>query len=186
MKFCDINKRFTNLVTEYIGKGYTFNTSSMGGSQGEIANVDLTNGKEIIRILVENFSDWHENVEGVKIVIGKSTDRVIPHSWHTFETVWNTHLEVIYTEFFYKIGRRGNYYGTKEEAEVARNIGRERYKRREIRHTEYFPNDKAKAIAERVVRNKFGYRRINPAEVRISKTCDGYYVVYRNNAYRLH
>ncbi len=186
MTYADINNRFTRIVAEYIAQDYTFNTSSMGGSQGEIANVDLTNGKEIIRILVENFSDWRENVEGVKIVIGKSTDRVIPHSGHGFETVWNTHLEVIYTEFFYKTGRRGNYYGTKEEADAARNISLERYKRREICHTKYFHSDKAKAIAERVVRNKFGYRRINPAEVRISKTSNGYYVVYRNNAYRLH
>ena len=186
MKFRNINMRFTDLVTEYISKGYTFNTSSMGGSQGEIANVDLTNGKEIVRILVENFSDWHDNLDGVKIVVGKSTDRVAPHSGNAFENVWNTHLEIIYTEFFYKIGRRGNYYGTKEEAEAARNIGRERCNHREVRHTDYFPSDKAKEIAERVVRNKFGYRRINPAEVRISKTSDGYYVVYRNNAYRLH
>jgi len=50
MKFETINRKFTEVVSEWIGKGYAFNTATMGGSQGEIAKVDLTDGKEIIRI----------------------------------------------------------------------------------------------------------------------------------------
>lgn len=41
MKYADINKRFSEIVTEYLNKGYTFNTATMGGSQGEVAKVDL-------------------------------------------------------------------------------------------------------------------------------------------------
>lgn len=78
MTYEDINNRFTEIVAEYIAKGYTFNTSSMGGSQGEIANIDLTNGKEIIRVVVSSFNNWRESVEGVEISIGKSTDNVRP------------------------------------------------------------------------------------------------------------
>ena len=29
MKFADINKRFTEIVAEYIAKGYTINTKTM-------------------------------------------------------------------------------------------------------------------------------------------------------------
>lgn len=186
MTYKDINNRFTQIVAEYIAQGYTFNTSSMGGSQGEIANIDLTNGKEIIRILVDNFHDWRESVEGVKIIIGKSTDDVRPHSGQLHETVWNTHLEILRTEVFYKISRYSNFYGTKEEAEAARDVRHARYARREFSHTEYKPSDKAKAIAERIVRNKFGYIRVNPAEVKITKGGDGYCVVYRGKVYYLH
>ena len=78
MTYKDINNRFTQIVAEYIAKGYTFNTSSMGGSQGEIANIDLTNGTEIIRIVVSSFSNWRENLEGVEIAIGRCTDNVRP------------------------------------------------------------------------------------------------------------
>ena len=186
MTYTDVNNRFTQIVVEYIGKGYTFNTSSMGGSQGEIANVDLTNGKEIIRVVVSSFNNWRENVEGVEITIGRSTDNVRPHSGQLHETVWNSHLEIIHTEYFYKISRYSNFYGTREEAEAARNIRHARYALREFSRTEYKPSDKAKAIAARIVRNKFGYRRINPAEVKITKSSNGYCVVYRGKVYHLH
>ena len=45
MKYVDINKRFTEIVSEYIAAGYMMNTSSMNGSEGEISKVDLTDGK---------------------------------------------------------------------------------------------------------------------------------------------
>lgn len=186
MTYKDINNRFTELVAEYIAKGYTFNTSSMGGSQGEIANIDLTNGKEIIRVVVSSFNNWRENVEGVEISIGKSTDNVHPHSGQLHETVWNSHLEIIHTEYFYRISRYSNFYGTREEAEAARNVRHARYALQEFSRNEYKPNDKAKAIAERIVRNKFGYLRVNPAEVKITKGSDGYCVVYRGKVYHLH
>ena len=186
MTYRDINNRFTEIVAEYIAKGYTFNTSSMGGSQGEIANIDLTNGKEIIRVVVSSFNNWRENVEGVDISIGKSTDNVHPHSGQLHETVWNSHLEIIHTEYFYRISRYSNFYGTREEAEAARNVRHARYALREFSRNEYKPNDKAKAIAERIVRNKFGYLRVNPAEVKITKSSDGYCVVYRSKVYHLH
>ena len=183
MTYKDINNRFTEIVAEYIAKGYTFNTSSMGG-QGEIANIDLTNGKEIIRVVVSSFNNWRENVEGIEISIGKSTDNVHPHSGQLHETVWNSHLEIIHTEYFYKISRYSDFYGTREEAEAARNVRHTRYALREFSRTEYKPSDKAKAIAERIVRNKFGYIRVNPAEVK--KGSDGYCVVYRGKVYYLH
>ena len=186
MTYRDINNRFTEIVAEYIAKGYTFNTSSMGGSQGEIANIDLTNGKEIIRIVLSSFSNWRENLEGVEIAIGRCTDNVRPHSGQLHETVWNSHLEIVRTEYFYKISRYDNFYGTREEAEAAREVRHARYARREFSRTEYKPSEKAKAIAERIVRNKFGYLRVNPAEVKITKSSDGYCVVYRGKVYYLH
>ena len=52
MKYADINRRFTEIVAEWLAKGYSINTASMSGSQGETAKIDLTDGKEIVRILV--------------------------------------------------------------------------------------------------------------------------------------
>lgn len=84
MKFIDINKRYTELVAEYIGEGYSINAASMGGSQGEISKVDLTDGKRILRVLVQTFSDWRKKLEGVEIIVGFSTDNVFPNSSNTF------------------------------------------------------------------------------------------------------
>ena len=44
MTYADINKMFTAEVSKYLARGYHFNTASMSGSQGETAQVDLTNG----------------------------------------------------------------------------------------------------------------------------------------------
>lgn len=52
MKYIDINQRFTAKVAEYIAKGYTINTATMSGSQGEVAHVDLTDGKQVVRVLL--------------------------------------------------------------------------------------------------------------------------------------
>lgn len=45
MKYIDINRKFTETVSSYIAQGYIINTASMSGSQGEVAHIDLTNGK---------------------------------------------------------------------------------------------------------------------------------------------
>lgn len=54
MKYIDINQKFTAKVAEYIAKGYTINTATMSGSQGEVAHVDLTDGKQVVRVQKAN------------------------------------------------------------------------------------------------------------------------------------
>ena len=59
----DVNRIFTERVTELIAQGYHINTGSMPGSQGEIAKVDLRKGSEIIRVLLEHkcaFGDQYD------------------------------------------------------------------------------------------------------------------------------
>ena len=49
MKFIDINREFTAAANSYMAQGYYINAGTMGGSQGEVAHIDLTNGTENIR-----------------------------------------------------------------------------------------------------------------------------------------
>ena len=105
MKYADINRRFTEIVAEWLAKGYSINTASMSGSQGETAKIDLTDGKEIVRILVDRFSDYAANVEGVEIIVGKALDAdVRPNNNDNWATLWNNRLEVLQQERFFKIG----------------------------------------------------------------------------------
>lgn len=191
MKFSEINKRFTDLVTEYIGKGYTFNTASMGGSQGEIGKVDLTNGTEIIRIYVDSFSDWshYYGLEGIEIVIGRNTDQVIPHNHNDFGTVWSSHLEILSRERFYKIGddhKYGRLYGTLAEAEAAIEKRVARRKSRDRKREEFNPTPEMMAIAKRVVREKIGFKRICESDVKLIKSGNRYSVSYRGKIHYLH
>lgn len=190
MKYADINKRFTEIVAEYIGKGYIINSSSMRGSQGETAKVDLTNGTEIIRVMINSFNEWDEiSLEGEEIIVGRAHDDVAPHDSGCFNTIWNGNLEVLTCERFYTIGAHRTskeIYGTKAEAEA---VARLRYARWIARHSIQEPvdmTDKAVEIAKRIIRRQFGVKRICEADVRVIKRDGVYTVKYRNWTYRLH
>ena len=190
MKFNEINRRFSNIVAEYLTNGYSINSATMGGSQGEIAKVDVTNGTEILRILVDNFPNWDENTEGVTIIVGRCTDDVRPNSSRSWGTIWNTNLEVIYTEKFYKLGedcRTGTEYGTKEQAVKAAELRIKRYMSRNVR-TQGAEDltDKALEIGKRIVARKFNARRICKSDIKIVKSGNCYTVNYRRKSYRLH
>ena len=190
MKYADINRRFTEITAEWLAKGYTINTASMSGSQGEIAKVDLTDGKEIIRILVDRFSDYTANVEGVEIIVGKALDAdVRPNSNDNWATLWNNRLEVLQQERFFKIGENrvsGTQYGTEAEAKAAAELRIKRYIAKDRSCQDKTFTGKAIEIAKRIIRREFGIKRIVEADVSIFKQNDAYYVSYRNRAYWLH
>lgn len=155
MKFESINKKFTEVVAEWMAKGYYINTATMSGSQGETGKVDLTDGKEIIRILLDDFHDWdresgHRNYEGLQLIVGRVTDKVQPNIPDRFgNTVWNNNLEILSCEKFYQIGRYNRngqkWYGSKDEATAQQDKNWERYdSRREDERKEL--DDRAKAI----------------------------------------
>lgn len=154
MKFEQINHRFTETVTEWLTKGYTFNTTTMAGHQGEIAHVDLTDGKEVIRILLDKFSSLSRSdilnyFDGIKLIVGRVTDAVTPNGTDNWETVWNNRLEIISCEEFYEIGSRKPkgyvWYGTKEEAVAQQAKNFSRYKSSHVSAWKEFP-DSAKAV----------------------------------------
>lgn len=190
MKYADINSRYTEIVAEWMSKGYTINTASMGGSQGETCKIDLTNGQEIVRIMVDTFSDWEESLEGVEIIVGRAADNdVQPHSSSGWNTLWNNRLEVLARERFYKLGEdrnSGTNYGSISEGRAAAALRLKRYLARE--HTRESSNltDRAMDIGKRIIRRKFGVKRIYEAGVMVSKYNGVYTVSYRGKAYRLH
>ena len=112
MKYIDINKLFTERVSEYLVKGYVINSASMAASQGERAHVDLTDGTEIIRIYVANF---YNDGDGVEIVVGRSTDNITPHSDDHWDVLWTSNLEVLSRSRFYKVGGE---YATRDETHL--------------------------------------------------------------------
>jgi hypothetical protein len=119
MKYADINKRFSEIVAEHLTSGYIINTASMYGFQGETGKIDLTDGKDIIRIMVIDFcnvlqTDYKLRVAtGTEIVVGKCTDDVKPHCPKYKKTIWNNHLEVLRREQFYLL--TDGVYGTKSD-----------------------------------------------------------------------
>lgn len=80
MNYVDINKKYTATVAEYMAKGYTINTRTMNGSQGDYAHIDLTDGTEVIRIMVDTFHEWTDiSLDGLEIIVGRADSEVIPN-----------------------------------------------------------------------------------------------------------
>ena len=181
MKFAEINARFTQIVAEYMGKGYTINTASMAGSQGEIGKVDLTNGTEIIRVLLGTFNHPCTRIngrfysfEGIELIVGRVTDKITPNSSSTFQTAWNEHLERLHTEGFYQIGREkrggGKWYGTKEEAMAQQDKNWNRIIAWNVDSTKDL-TDAAKRIVLPFVRRQQGCKSVREAEITSVKKC---------------
>lgn len=169
MLFKEINQKYTELVAGFMAHGYYINSATMSGSQSnEIASVDLTDGKEIIRVCMEecdreieeNGRRHYGRIEGVRIFAGKVTDEYIrPNGTGRLGfTIWNDRLEVITEEYFYEVGtanRNGSKaYGTYEEGVAANIKVRERYLSRRDDDTKELTSQKAKEVALKWVKKQ--------------------------------
>lgn len=125
----DINRAFTEKVTELLGRGYQIYPGTMGGSQGEIAHVDLYRGDEIIRVLLDHSAGRGEKPDGFRLVVGRNTDRIRMNCFDKLgNTIWNSHLAILSEIEFCQIGE--NYY---TDAEAGRAIQKKRDARRRAR-----------------------------------------------------
>ena len=190
MKFAEINKRYTEIVAEYISKGYTINSGTMGGSQGEIARVDLTDGNSIIRVLVCNEVEHNEKyhrLDTCQIIVGRCTENVKINDNDTWSTIWNNRLEVILCEKFYKLSRHsstGTEYGTKEEAEIAEKKRVQRFYNRSTDRINL--TDKYLELGKQIAKRVWGKKKVNNADIRVYKRNNSYYVSYKYETYKLH
>ena len=99
MKMKDINKKFTELVSEYIGKGYTINLSTMGGSQGEVGKVDLIKGDHFIRVYVDNGMESGSYLDYTSLCVGEINN----YDPHSSDIVWYKNLTTVYQIIYYKV-----------------------------------------------------------------------------------
>ena len=134
MKKQDIRNIYTQKVTELLNQGYTIFPDTMGGSQGEIAHIDLTDGSQIIRVLLERSTHWERDDcgymgETIKLTVGKArSDTWVGDRWDG--TVWNNYLEPSFQiEWAWITDRsRGDWYTDMDEARRISTIRWERYK----------------------------------------------------------
>ena len=106
MKFTDINTIYTQKVGEYIAAGYTINSNTTGGSQGEICKIDLRKGDEVIRVLMD--TEIHNFRSSVVLVVGRNNDQRISNNVGRtgWDTIWNNQLEIIEKRTFWQMKKR--------------------------------------------------------------------------------
>ncbi len=118
MKKQDIRNIYIQKVTELLNQRYTIFPDTMGGSQGEIAHIDLTDGSQIIRVLLERSTHWERCDNGyigdsIRLTVGKArSDTWVGDRWDG--TVWNNHIEPSFQiEWAWITDRtRGDWYTT--------------------------------------------------------------------------
>ena len=125
----DINRAFTEKVTELLSRGYQIYPGTMSGSQGEIAHIDLYKGEEIIRVLLDHSAGHGEKPDGIRLIVGRNTDRIRMNCFDKLgNTIWNNHLEILSEIEFCQIGE--NFY---TDAETGKVIQKKRDARRRAR-----------------------------------------------------
>lgn len=171
MKFIDINREFTAAANSYMAQGYYINAGTMGGSQGEVAHIDLTNG-----------------TEGVELVVGRVKDDIKPNQEDRWSTVWNERLEVISSKKFYRLNNRAQdgFYGTEEEANAAEEKRFDRYKSRSSNDSAVDVTTKAAPMVKKYIHEKFGVRRVKMDDIKVVKHGGRYTVTYHKHAAQLH
>ena len=185
MKFAEINAIFTSKVAEYIAQGYTINTNTMAGHQGEIGKVDLRKGEEVIRVLLDT---EHRNLrDAVILIVGRNTDESIAKSTerNSWDTIWNNQLEIIEKRTFWQMEKdyRGvDYYLEDKEGleAIERSHSRRNYEADLHPRMDYSNNDAVKAAILPAVRRHLDKPRMKADRIAtvIRKWDEGRYNYY--------
>lgn len=148
----EIDTAFTAKVSEYITKGYTFLTNTMGGSQGEIAKVIVRKDTDTICIYLDRTNDWQSG-DKIILVVGRWPE---PYRGYESETIWLNKLEIVEQVDFFEIERNKFYTTSAEEFEAIREKQRIRSQYRwERTRDRYFDFEKeAKAAVLPFVRRQ--------------------------------
>ena len=156
----DIRQIYTQKVSELLAQGYQINPETMSGSQGEMAHVDLTNGSEILRVLIESKHIIGRRLYGDTLIIrvGRSTD-TLDSCWHT---IWNDRLETLFEIKVAKIS--DNFYTTMEESERMAQVRQERW-RLKNRDASKPLGEAYKSVALRYIRRQPRMKTCMPEEI---------------------
>ena len=109
---------------ELLAKGYQIHYETMSGSQGELAHIDLSDGNEILRVLLEregNYGGSYGSI--VRLRVGRCNEDL-----SRTHTIWNERLDTLFEIEWDQIS--GNYYTTREEGARMAAVRLERWRRR--------------------------------------------------------
>lgn len=152
MKMHDVRNLFTEQVTRFIAQGYQIYPDTMGGSQGEIAHVDLSNGTMLLRVLLQDDHRGEELYDGMLVItVGLYTESL---DNDPRPAIWNHRLAPIYDLRLARI--TPDWYTTVDESKAAATL---RYTRRTSKkRPAYELSDTYKMVALRWLKKQPGMK----------------------------
>lgn len=175
----DINAAITAEMLSYINQGYRISMNTMGGTQGAVARVDLTNGNETIRITLDHgydYGSWdcEDSGEYLELTVSKYD---CPEDKDTI--LWDDRGETISSHRWFVIECNDGKYAACEW-EDGMEVKSLRHARRAHRH---MTHDGVISVARALpsIRKHAGYKRTKASDVTsITKEHGHYYAHFGN------
>lgn len=177
-KIKDIDNLYTEIIKNYIDKGYKIYTEPMGGSQGEMAKIFLECNDDIICIYMKEFHDYCDFVDGIFIMVG-TFDRFKAYDKSYGGTIWLNELDCISMYRFFEVSK--NKYYT-DDYNFALNCNKKRMnriknkKKKDNRVT--FNSDRFKEFAYKKCKKTKGYKRVKKTDIEEIIKAYGFYYAY--------
>lgn len=169
MKRNDIDKIYSEKVTELLNNGYSIYTSGMSGSQGEISKVLLVKDNDLKIVLLDETYVWEPGVEKIyRISIGTYKNDVPKPEAHT--TFWIKDFN--YEEQIKLYELKNQWFITEEEYQATKDIHEARFNK----WYNSIDTDKKKIVGAipssimKHVKSIRGFKNIKPNDISIIKT----------------
>lgn len=186
MKYADINRAYTEMVTKCINMGWTINTASMRGTQGEVAKVDFTDGKQIARAMLEKRYDSELSVDYycISLAFSGKNSRVMPNVMYS-NTLWNGDLEVLEETRFYRASIMSDvdWFVSRDIAIQNRDKWCSRIKGRVGRGEDI--SQKAVPVVLGFVRRHKGCKTAKAKDIRVLREERGFVIYYKDHVWQL-
>lgn len=178
----DIEDIYTKVVNSYLEKGFYINIGTMSGSQsGEMAKVDVTNGKDVYRIALlrdiwtSEDMDNYPYCSGNKIALSvEKFEGKAQNKMEHFNTLWNGQGKSICLTEWFELGSN-KYTAYTNNLNFACECQMLNLKRREARGNVYSYtktktktfnlSDKQRAIVADMCRHTRGYMKIKDSDI---------------------
>ena len=139
MRKADIDKQFTEKISQFISEGYAFCTNTMTGLQNELCRVDLIKDNHFVRVMIQR-----DKSKEYRIVVGQKTVSNKDITSMFTSTVWNDSLETIWSKEFVMLG--ADWFIPLEDAAPIMELRKERRENARRDNVYFFP-EKAIRIA---------------------------------------
>ncbi len=176
----DIDRIFTETVAGLLAQGYQINPSTMNGTQGEIARVDLSKGDDLLRVWLDEEAPGRTTNGCLRLMVGRDTDhlrtdmdehcRRLNRTLAPAFTIWNYTLEILserkFYTFSYQYARNATLFCDKATAEeaAAKRTARALAWRKSMNARRVLP-DGFKSAALHWVQKKKGFKRCRLDEI---------------------
>lgn len=188
MRYKNINAEYTEEVSKFIQNGWTINTTTMSGSQGEVAKVDFTDGKRIARVALEKKCDSEMCVDYYAITASVTNDdcNVVPNKMRS-NTLWNRDLVEVSVQRFYRASIMSDVDWFVSREEALENNGKWRDRQLQKLHAMRDKDIplKAAGIVLGYVRRQKGCKTAKKSDIKVRKSSGHYVICYKTHKWVL-